>query len=111
MNNNKHLNKHLTVEVCSDGILQISIGVDILAFAALRSEYSWDLANPDKRYLADPRTKFKITDPKGFAADVREALLEEAEDGSSLLTRVLDEACKNAIEQGSEHFSDSSEET
>lgn len=107
--NNK--NKHLTVEVCADGTLQISIGVDILSFAALRSEYSWDLANPNKRYIVDPRTKLSITDPIGFAADVKNALLEEAEDGSSLLTRVLDVACQEAIEQGSEHFSDSSEET
>lgn len=107
MNNNKPL----TVEISSDGTLQISLGVGTLAFSALRSNYAGDQANPDKRYMVEPRTKLSITDPKGFATDVKDALLAEAEDGSSLLTRVLDAACQEAIEQGSEHFSDSSEET
>lgn len=39
-----------------------------------------------------------------------DALTEEAEDGSSLLARVLDEASRKAIEDGSEHFVDIAEE-
>lgn len=50
------------------------------------------------------------SDPRGFAIDVVDALTEEAEDGSSLLARVLDEASRKAIEDGSEHFVDIAEE-
>jgi hypothetical protein len=57
----------------------------------------------------DPRTKFTITDVRRFAIDVKCALLAEAEDGSSLLTNVLDEACRVAIEDGSEFFVDKEE--
>lgn len=96
----------LAVKVTSDGVLSIEIGVDTLAFAALRSEYACRCADDEtgKPGMIMPDTLFKITDAAGFARDVSDALTEEAEDGSSLLTKMLDDAARKAIEDGAEHF-------
>jgi hypothetical protein len=47
--------------------------------------------------------------PRAFACDVKDALTDEAEDGSSKLTMMLDDAMAKAIEDGSEYFVDSEE--
>ncbi len=68
--------------VIKDGVLAIEIGMDVLAHSSL----------------------LKVPDAAGFAEEVRSALLDEAEDGSSLLTKLFDDACQKAIEDGSEHW-------
>jgi anti-sigma28 factor (negative regulator of flagellin synthesis) len=103
----KPSDKPLAVKV-SNGMLTIEIGTGTLAFSALCSAYAWQLTDPERTGKeVDPRTKFTVTG--GFTIDVKNALLEEAEDGSSLLTRMLDEACRKAIEDGSEYFVDKAE--
>lgn len=94
------------------GVLTIEIGVDTLAHACLRSDYAYELL--EDRDLIDnrrPDARFAITDPARFAVDVkRELIAELGEDGSSLLTNVIDAACRSAIEQGSEWFADREDE-
>jgi hypothetical protein len=90
------------------GVLTIEIGVDTLAHAALRSAFVCQMAHEHGE--VDPATRFKITDARGFADEVKSELLAEEEDGSSLLTDVLDRACQEAIEQGSEFFVDKDDE-
>ena len=101
----KPKNTPLRCTVTRSGILRIEIGIDTLAFSAVRGPYT-DRLDPE---MCDAR--FKITDPRGFALDVRSALLDEAEDGSNILTRALDQAIEDAIEDGSEFFVDTQEET
>ncbi len=93
-----------------DGVLRIEIGIDTLAHASLRSEYAWSCANPNGMPLINPETRFKVSDAHGFAHDVASELFAEAEDGSSLVTRLIDKACEEAYEQGSEHWVDLQEE-
>jgi hypothetical protein len=105
----KPRSRPLTCTVTRDGVLRIEIGVDTLTSAALRSPFAWRLAderNPDKPGAVDPCSLFAITDARGFADDVIRELLREAEDGSSLLTDLLDKATQKAIEDGSEFFED-----
>lgn len=75
-----------------------------LAFAAIRSAFAWDKANPDAPHYTDPSERYEITDADGFAREVVTAMLEEEEDGSSMLSDMLDGAGQAAIEAGSEHF-------
>jgi hypothetical protein len=56
--------------------------------------------------VENPSERFAIADPTGFANDVIRALTAEEEDGSTLLTDLLDAACKDAVEDGAEHFID-----
>lgn len=72
------------------GILAIEIGVATNAWAATHDG------------VIDPN--FVVTDEEGFARDTVAALLDEREDGSSLLTDVLDAASRKAMDDGSEHF-------
>lgn len=106
----KGRDKPLTVKV-SRGLLTIEIGVATCAFAALAAPFAWEMANPGKPHYTDPRTRYKITSAGGFAVDVCRALTEEAEDGSSLLTKLLDAAAQKAIEDGAEHFMGMEEES
>lgn len=100
-------NKPLSVRVTRDGVLTIEIGIDTNAWAALLSEIAYELADPERTgRCADPRAQFEIRNARGFARDVKRALLEEAEDGSSLLTKLFDDATRRAIEDGSEFFLD-----
>lgn len=98
----KPKNKPLKVTV-SNGVLRIEIGVDTLAHAYLRSDHAWEMINYRMYSNLKPDDVFTIKST-GFARDVARELLDEAEDGSSLLTRALDEACAEAVEQGSEYL-------
>ncbi len=91
-------NASLTVAV-EDGQLLIRIGVNTLAHSATYAEFAnpWDLEK--HQYI---RT-FAIANASGFAADVCRALLDEREDGSTLLTELLDKAMEAAVDDGSEH--------
>lgn len=88
-----------------DGVLTIRIGVDVLAHAFEHSKYVEQLLlNRGEGSLVE-RLKTPVTiDAAGFAEDVLRELVDEAEDGSTAVTRMLDAACAEAVEQGSEHF-------
>jgi hypothetical protein len=106
----KPKNKPLTVRITRNGVLTIEIGVDALAFSALASPYAWQATDPKRTGKErDPREVFAIPMPRAFACDVKDALTDEAEDGSSKLTMMLDDAMAKAIEDGSEYFVDSEE--
>lgn len=85
------------------GVLTIEIGIDTLAFAQLRSPYCWSLMGPKQER---PDTRFRIDDKREFAREVARALLDEEEDGSSLLAELFDTAGTDAIEGGSIAFID-----
>jgi hypothetical protein len=72
----------------------IRIGVDTLAFAFEISEEN----QPYDDEVRDFRRQWKIIDKYKFAEGVGIALTKEEEDGSTPLTRILDEAFINAIE-------------
>lgn len=89
--------------VAADGNLLIMvIGVELAAYAYEEGEDN----NPFNDKVRDFRRTFKVTSPAQFARDTAKALrlllLDEEEDGSSELTRLLDKACIRAIEDGSE---------
>ena len=75
-----------------DGKLVISLGIATLAHAARHSEYFFN--------CAESGTKLKITDEDAFAKSVANALNREEEDGSTPITRMLDEATEWVSEQG-----------
>ena len=80
----------------ADGYLDLGIGFKILRFAAENHPDFWD----DKSG-ADV-LNIKICDMELFAKDIARAINDEGEDGSTLLTRMLDAAIKQAVEDGSE---------
>ena len=77
--------------------LVLRIGVNTLAWAGGHCPDFWDgeAANADGPYI-------KVTDPLAFAREVALALNAEREDGSNLLSDVLDAAIKAAVEDGCE---------
>jgi len=79
-----------------DGCLVVKIGISTLAFAAANCEEFWDGESG-----TDVPT-VKVTDEALFAKEVRRMLLDEAEDGSTLLTGMIDQAIINAVEDGCE---------
>lgn len=74
------------------GELVISVSITTLAHAASHSEYFFRCAEN-----GDP---LKITDEETFAKSVCRALNDEAEDGSTPITRMLDAAFEYVAEQG-----------
>lgn len=99
----------LGVRVTREGVLCIEIGIDTLAFSTLHSPIAYEICG-DEASQRDIAARLAITSPRGFARDVKRELLEEAEDGSSLLTKLFDDACREAIEQGSQFFLDAKED-
>lgn len=93
----RHRPLHCSIDY---GVLSIEIGVEVLAFACLQSNYVWRLNGGNKTQ------RHTIDNVDGFARDVRYELLREAEDGTTVLHALLDKACQAAIEEGSEHFND-----
>ena len=77
-------NKQLNVEVI-DGVLKISIGVDLLCFAIEHGPEGVDL---------------KITDNDVFVAEIVNELLTEEEDGSTPVHRMFDRAASEAVDNG-----------
>lgn len=74
-----------------DGVLTISIGVGLLAFAV-------QAASDVSEWPED----FKIVDPETFAKGIANALLAEEEDGTTPVHRMLDAAAVEALEQGAD---------
>jgi len=102
----KPRHRPLTCTVTRDGVLRIEIGVDTLACAMPRA---WEVHRHERlavEVVARPEERFSISKARGFSVDVRRAMLDEREDGSSLLTDMLDAAMCRAIEDGSEFFVD-----
>lgn len=79
------------------GALVIRLGVETLAHAVTYSDW----ANPFDEKVNDYIRTFAITDAQAFAEDVRRAMLDEREDGSSPLTDFLDKATEAAVDDGS----------
>ena len=75
----------------------VRIGIDVVAFAANES----DDFKPYDIEKGDWVQRFKVTDPMEFAKDVKRAMLDEGEDGSSPLSRFLDKMNVAAMENGS----------
>lgn len=104
------MNKHSPLEVkVVDGVLSITIGVDTLSLAATFNQEMYDYIDiGDSKSIVGPFAtgdyyrSFIITDPEVFAKDVRLALLREDEMGATLLTKLVDEATKEALEDGSD---------
>lgn len=92
-----HYGKSLEVRI-ERGALVIRIGAAVLAHAV--SYANW--ANPYDEERRDYFRTFAITDPLQFARDVQRAMLNEREDGSSLLSDFLDKTSENALDDGSE---------
>lgn len=77
-----------------DDKLVISLRISTLAHAASHSEHFYN--------CAESGTPLKITDEAVFAQSVANALNREEEDGSTPITRMLDEATEWVSEQGEE---------
>lgn len=78
------------------GTLSLFISDKVLRFAAETSQGLWDgESGPDVPVV-------KITDQREFAFAVAEAINAEDEDGSTLLTRMIDAAIMSAVENGCE---------
>jgi len=85
--------KPLRCVVRDDGI-DMGIGADALAFAAASHPEYWDgKSGPDVPNI-------KVDGPADFAREVCAAINREDEDGSTLLTRMLDKAISMAVESG-----------
>lgn len=76
------------------GALVIRISAPVLEFATNNHPEFWDGEND--------RQTVKVTDRKQWLKSVRSALLSEEEDGSTMLSSVLDRAIQHAVEQGEE---------
>lgn len=80
-----------------DGELVIRIGVDTLAWAFDNSVEN----NPFSDALNDYQQAWKVKNAAEFAVDVRRALLEEGEDGTTALHILFDAAAQAAVNGGS----------
>lgn len=78
--------------------LSFRIGLGTLAYAFNRSDYN----NPFDEPTNDFKQQFMVTNPELFAKEVCRAMNDEAEDGSTPLTRFLDSMMQAALENGCE---------
>ena len=92
-----HYGRPLRVEI-TRGQLCIRIGIETLAHATAYAEWANAWNEEDQDY----KRTFAITDPLVFAKEVALALQHEKEDGSSLLSDMLDQATENAVNDGAE---------
>lgn len=88
----KNTDNKLTVDVV-DGEIVIRMGIDRLAHSAVTMQtFLDDEENP----------LLTVTDAGLFASDVCRALLDEEEDGTTLVDIMFDDAIKAAVEDGAE---------
>ena len=87
--------RHLTTQIANDE-MQILVGIDSLAFAADHS----DTFNPFDPGAADWIQKWKVTNSSEFTIEVLRAMNREGEDGSTPLTRFLDQMVVVALDDG-----------
>ncbi len=94
MNNENPTGKDTPLScIIEDGQLVIRIGVDVVAFIVNDHQSACPAASN--------KDGFVIKDPNGFAEDVVRELNSEREDGSSILTDLLDKAIESAKNNGS----------
>ncbi len=79
-----------------DGDLVFFLSKQRLRDAAASCEYFWDGESGIDKPCVD------VIDRKLFAKEIMYSINAEAEDGSTLLTRMLDKAIINAVEGGCE---------
>lgn len=92
------MNRHDSLKCCiEDGVLTMRIGVEVLAKAV---KLNPDLTEYDER--TGDWNEPEITDPDKFAAEVLRYLVDESEDGTTLIHVAIDTAAMNAIENGAE---------
>jgi len=96
-----NINKPLNAEV-DEGKLSIEIGISTLQFAFENGEEN----NPYDDNLCDTVRTYSICDAQQFAKDVCRAMNDEAEDGSTPLTRFLYSMMQEAINQGTMGIND-----
>lgn len=77
-------------------VIRIEIGSEALRFAAEQHPDFWDGES------GTDVPNIKVTDAAKFAREVVRAVNDEGEDGSTRLTRMLDDAIRHAVEQGCE---------
>lgn len=77
--------------------LCLGIGISTLAWAFEHCEDN----NPFNESTGNYEQRYRIGDPLQFAKDVCHEMNDEAEDGSTPLTRFLDSMMDRAVEQGS----------
>ncbi len=85
--------RSLAIKVEKDELV-IRIGINTLKVAAEESE----TFNPFNDEKNDFSREFKIVDAKQFANGVRRFLQDEEEDGSTVITRALDDGFIYAVE-------------
>jgi hypothetical protein len=95
------LQQPLSVWVETDQLV-IRIGKRVLAVAAERS----DFYNPFDPVQNDYVQRYRVVDIHEFAKDVRIELQREEEDGSTMLTDLLDKVFLRVLERGSEAVDD-----
>lgn len=84
--------------IITDGILNISIGVDLLVHAVTNGSDFWD------------EVSLKVTDNDLFVAAIAHELELEQEDGTTLVHLMFDKAAENAAENGCEGIEETEEE-
>lgn len=83
-----------------DGRLVIEIGLDTLKFCAENHPAFWDGESDDTK------PNIPVNDAVVFGREVCRAMNDEGEDGSTLVTRMVDAAIERAVEGGCEGVSD-----
>lgn len=73
-----------------DGVLNISIGVDLLVHAITQGSDFW------------PEDELTVTDADVFASEIARELESEQEDGTTIVHLMLDKAAENALNNGCE---------
>ena len=80
----------------------IDVGIDTIAFVFENGDNN----NPFNEKADDYVRQYTVVDKKQFAKDVIDAMLLEEEDGSSMLTKLFDDATEAAVESGSNGIKD-----
>lgn len=83
--------------VVKGGALTISIGVETLAWAFEQSQDCQPHDDETGKFMQ----RLLVTNPVGFAADVKREIQREEEDGNTELYKFLDLVCMNAVDDGS----------
>ena len=83
----------LVVEIADD-MLVIKLGIETLRMCCDHNPAFYDGESGRQMYT--------VTDPKAFASEVCRMLESEEEDGSTLVTKMLDAAMEDAIDDGCE---------
>jgi len=79
-----------------DGAIDMGVGLNVLAFAAWNHPGFWDGES------GTDVPNIKVIDLDRFAKEVMVEINREREDGSTLLTDMLDKAIEQAVGNGSE---------